>query len=216
MTPAPPYEEGLRSSPAAMRNRAPILDILRQHITAGAHVLEIASGTGEHAAFFAQNQGWHWQCSDYDLAALETIAHWTKDASSVAQPPLHLDVMAETWAQGAPEQVDVIYCANMIHIAPPEAADGLIRGAQQILQHGGLLILYGPFRFGEHHSAPSNAAFDASLRARDPRWGLRDLGTVVESMRQHQLVHQTTHTMPANNLCVVFRRGNSAPTAIQP
>lgn len=212
----PLFEEGLRSSPAALRNREPIDAVLQSTLQTGAHVLEIASGTGEHAAYFARDGRWSWQCSDGSQEALSTIAHWTRGASGVTQPPIEIDVTRDDWAKRAAQSgsFDALYCANMIHIAPPEATAGLIMGAQQLLRPGGVLILYGPFRFGQHHSAPSNEAFDASLKARDPRWGLRDLGTVVETMRQHQLVHQHTHKMPANNLCVVFQRSGKTPTPL--
>ncbi|MEO0412580.1 MAG: DUF938 domain-containing protein [Pseudomonadota bacterium] len=217
-TPPPPplYEEGLRSSPAALRNRAPILKVLRQYIAPGQRVLEIASGTGEHAAHFAQESDWYWQCSDALPQALETIAHWTRGVPGIAAPPLHLDMMDGNWPARATEggSFDAIYCANMIHIAPPEAMTGLIAGAQRVLTKGGLLLLYGPFRIGAYHTAPSNADFDASLKARDPRWGLRDLGEVVDTMRQHQLVHQATQPMPANNLCLIFERRAASPARL--
>lgn len=211
----PKYELDLRSSPSALRNREPILSVLKQTLPKQARVLEIASGTGEHAAYFATHGQWRWQCSDVSRETLESVSHWTQDAPAILQPPLQIDVMKPDWFEHpAANGFDVIYCANMIHIAPIEALHGLVAGTQRLLAPDGLLILYGPFRFGAHHSAPSNAQFDASLKARDPRWGLRDLGDVVERMRQHQLVHEKTHTMPANNLCVVFKRQANAPTSL--
>ncbi|MGD1954444.1 MAG: DUF938 domain-containing protein [Sphingomonadales bacterium] len=200
-----------KSSPAALRNRDAILEVLRTVLTADATVLEIASGTGEHASYFAQQTNWTWQTSDPDPEARASAAAWSHEEALV---PLSLDVTSPTWHSGLDTAYDAIFCANMIHIAPPAATTGLLSGAGQILSDGQRLILYGPFAVGGHHTAQSNAKFDASLKARNNQWGIRDLGVVVEHARQHQLVHQKTVQMPANNLTVIFKKTDKPATAL--
>ena len=194
-----------RFAPATQRNRDPILAVLRRVLPPRGTVLELASGSGEHAAYFAgQLPHLTWQPSDPGEAARESVAAWAA-ASGLRNvlPPLALDASAVPWALGP---VDAVVCINMVHIAPWAACEGLMRGAAQALPPGAPLVLYGPFRVGGEHTAPSNAAFDADLRGRDPRWGVRDLEAVVAEARANGLAHIETVAMPANNLTVVFRR----------
>ncbi|MEK8033656.1 DUF938 domain-containing protein [Ideonella sp. DXS29W] len=194
----------LRVSPAAERNKAPILEVLRRLLPAQARVLEIASGTGQHAAYFAQQEpGWRWQPTDVDASALPGIAAHA-DKLPQALPPRHLDVMS-SW----PDDLgvfDAVYCANMLHIAPWAACPALMRGAAAHLAARGLLVVYGPFIVDGEPTAPSNLAFDADLRERDPQWGLRDLAAVESVARGAGLALVERVAMPANNLILVFRR----------
>jgi len=194
-------------APAVARNRAPILAVLREKLPAAGLVLEVASGSGEHAAFFAPAfPHLSWQPSDGDPRALESIAAFraASDAPNLL-PPVRLDAEAATWPIA---QAEAILCINMIHIAPWSACAGLMSGAGRIVPRGGLLYLYGPFMEKGRHTAPSNAAFDADLRARDPRWGVRDLDAVAELAARHGLQLEETVAMPANNLSVIFRRAD--------
>ena len=192
-------------SPASQRNRGPILDVLRTVLPERGTVLEIASGTGEHAVHFgAALPGLVWQPSDIDPAALASIQAWIDETGMVnVLPPLRLDVIDQQWPIGT---VQAMFNANMLHISPPETAAGLMAGAGRHLQAGGVLVLYGPFRIGGAHTAPSNTAFDADLRARDPRWGVRDLETIVQLAADHGLDLEQRVPMPANNQTLVFRR----------
>lgn len=198
-------------APATARNRVPILAILERWLGASVRpdpirVLEIASGTGQHAVFFAQALSHlRWQPSDPDPAHLESIEAWRAESglANVAAP-IDLDVRDADW--GVPS-VDVIFNANMIHIAPWAAAEGLFAGAGRVLVPEGLLFLYGPFRIGDRHTAPSNEAFDADLRRRNPEWGVRDLERVAGLAAAAGLRLVETNDMPANNELLVFRRG---------
>jgi SAM-dependent methyltransferase len=193
---------GREFAPATERNREPILAVLRRVLPAQGTVLEIAAGTGQHAAWFAAAlPAVTWQPTDGDARMLGSIAAWCDGLPNVA-PPRQLDVTAAAWPI---ERADAIVCANMIHIAPWTAGEGLLRGAGRVLAPGGILYLYGPYRIGGGHTAPSNATFDASLRARDPRWGVRDLEAVVAEAARHGLTFTERVEMPANNQSVVFR-----------
>lgn len=198
-----------RHAPAVARNRDAILAVLPGHLPASGTVLEVASGSGEHAAYFAPRLGTDliWQPSDADpLAAAGIDAHAAAAACDRIRPALHLDVSRTGWQTGL--RFDAVFCANMIHIAPFEAAVGLIRGAGAGLPADGPLILYGPFRRRGRHTAPSNAAFDDSLKARDSRWGVRDLEEEIMPLAAAAgLRLAAVEAMPANNLTVVFRRG---------
>ena len=194
------------TSPAAARNRDPILAVLREVLPATGTVLEIASGTGEHAVHVAAAlPGLTWQPSDIDEDALGSIAaHCARARLPNLMPPLRLDVTALSWpVSGA----DALVCINMLHIAPWAAAEGLMAGAARVLAPGSVLYLYGPFKQDGRHTAPSNAAFDASLRARDPQWGVRDTGEVADLARRHGFALDRQVAMPANNLSLIFRRG---------
>lgn len=194
----------LFSAPAE-RNCRPILDVLRQVLPAGGLILEIASGGGQHAAFFApQFPALTWQPSDPDAAARASIVAWAEAASCAnLRPPLDLDAAASTWPV---DRADAVVCINMIHISPWESALGLVRGAARVLPADGVLYLYGPFRRAGEHTAASNAAFDADLQARNPRWGVRDVGEVAVAAHALGFGPPVIIPMPANNLSVVFRR----------
>lgn len=192
-------------APAAERNRDPILAVLRRVLPArpGALVLEVASGSGQHAVHFAAAlPHLRWQPSDQDPVARDSVAAWRAEAGlDNLLPPLSLDVRGPWPVQAA----DAIFCANMIHISPWACTLALLSGAAAVLPPGSPLVLYGPYRRGGAHTAPSNAAFDASLRSRDPSWGVRDLEAVVAQARGFAL--DEVVEMPANNLTVVLRRG---------
>lgn len=196
-----------RDAPATGRNRGPILEVLARWLGAAGpcDVLEIASGTGQHAVFFAEAlPQLRWQPSDRDPDALASIEAWRAEAGLPnVLAPIRIDVRDEDWGVAA---ADAIFNANMIHIAPWPVAEGLFRGAGRWLRPGGLLFLYGPFRIGGRHTAPSNEAFDADLRRRDPSWGVRELERVFELARAAGLRPLETNHMPANNELVVFRR----------
>ena len=197
--------EGVLSSPAALRNRDPILAVLRRVLPQQGTVLEIASGSGEHAVqFAAELTGLLWQPTDRDAEALRSIAV-RRAAAGLPNllPPLELDVTAPTWPV---VRVEAVVSINMIHIAPWPAAKGLMAGASRALAPGGVLFLYGPFKENGEHTAPSNRAFDASLRARDPAWGVRDLVDVAELADRCGLDIVERIEMPANNRSVVFQR----------
>ncbi|GAW40094.1 hypothetical protein SH203_00488 [Brevundimonas sp. SH203] len=198
--------DGALTSPAARRNAEPILRVLRAHLPAAGSVLEIASGSGEHAvAFSAALPGLRWTPSDPSAEARDSIAAWTRaTALPHLAPPLALDAQdPTTWPTGP---FDAVYCANMTHISPWSATEGLMDLAGRILRRpGGLLVLYGPYRETEVPLAPSNAAFDASLKSRNPDWGLRDRDAVQTLARAHGLIATLRVPMPAENLMLLFR-----------
>jgi 2-polyprenyl-3-methyl-5-hydroxy-6-metoxy-1,4-benzoquinol methylase len=192
-------------SPAAERNRGPILEVLRRVLPLSGTVLEIAAGSGQHAVWFARAlPGIDWQPSDVSAEALASIAAWRdEEGPANLRAPVRLDVTGEDWPEAG--TFDAIFCANMIHIAPWQACLGLLRGAGRHLSPRGTLVLYGPFRIAGEHTAPSNAAFDLDLRRRDPSWGVRDLDEVAREAERHGLVLEERVAMPANNQTVVFR-----------
>ena len=193
-----------QSAPATARNRQPILEVMRRVLPGEGLVLEIASGTGEHAAFFSAHfPELVWQPSDVSASALASIEAWRKEGSAQLRPPLRLDVRDDPWPV---ESAQAIVNINMIHISPWEACLGLMEGARRVLAPGGLLLLYGPYRVGGRHTAPSNEAFDASLRERDPAWGVRDLDVVAAEAERRELAFSEKVAMPANNFTVLFRR----------
>jgi SAM-dependent methyltransferase len=197
-----------KSAPAAARNREPILRVLRDYLPPSGLVLEVASGTGEHAAWYSSAlPGLTWQPTDRDPEAQEIIAGWREltDAPNLL-PPLLLDASAAIWPV---TQADVVVAINMVHIAPWTATEGLIAGAARILNPEGLLFLYGPFREGGVHTGAGNATFDVDLRTRDPSWGIRDLDEIAALAHRHGLTGPERIAMPANNLSVVFRRAPS-------
>jgi len=197
--------QGALSAPAAARNRAPILEVLRRELPESGLVLEIASGSGEHALCFAAAlPALSWQPSDRSEDALRSIAAWRATGSvRNLMAPVALDVVAPAWPVA---RADAIVCINMIHIAPWRAAEALVAGAARLLPAGAPLILYGPF-LESGRTAPSNEAFDKSLRARDPAWGVRDLDDVAALAARHGLALAARVAMPANNLTIVFRTG---------
>lgn len=199
--------DALPFSPAAERNKTPILEVLQRVLPPTASVLEIASGTGQHAAHFAAAQpGWRWQPTEWDAEALPAIASRCAGLANVL-PPRQLDVLASSWPVPA-GHFDAVYSANMLHISPWATCAALMGGASRHLVEGsGLLVVYGPFIVDGEPTADSNLAFDASLRARDPSWGLRRLAEVEAEAHRAGLALQHRFDMPANNLTLVFGRG---------
>ena len=196
-----------RDAPATHRNREPILEVLGRWLATPARVLEIASGTGQHAAYFgARMPHLEWQPSDQDPSGFDSISAWVAEAAlpNVAAP-VALDAAEADWPFEA-STFDAIFNANMIHISPWRVGIGLFEGSGRVLRSGGLLLLYGPFKMAGEHTAPSNAAFDESLRQRDPSWGIRDLEAVIDIAGRNGLTHVETNDMPANNKLIVFRR----------
>jgi|SRR5215213_7794810 len=194
-----------RHAPATARNRDPILTVLREILPARGTALEIASGTGEHAVYFAAAlPHLTWQPSDPNPDARRSIAARAASAKLPnLRPPLELDSSQAGWPVA---HADAIISINMIHIAPWAATEGLLAGGKRILPPGAPLYLYGPFRERSREIARSNAAFDASLRAQDAAWGLRDLDEVTFLARRHGMALERRVEMPANNLSIIFRR----------
>lgn len=191
-----------KHAPATLRNRGAIAECLRAVLPPAGLVLEVASGSGEHVAYFAEEfPVLDWQPSDPDTTALASIAAWSAGLANV-RAPMMLDAAAPDWPVA---RADAILCINMVHIAPWEATTGLLAGAARLLRPGAPLILYGPYRRAGLPTAESNEAFDASLKSRDPRWGLREVEAVTaaaDGFALDQLID-----MPANNLMLVYRRG---------
>jgi SAM-dependent methyltransferase len=190
---------------ATLRNRQPILDVLGPHLPRAGLVLEVASGSGEHVVHFAQAcPHLVFQPSDPDLGHRASTDAWAAalGLSNVRQA-IALDAAAEAWPVAT---ADAVLAINMIHIAPWAAAVGLMRGAARVLPPGGMLYLYGAYKQGGRHTAPSNEAFDRSLRAQDPAWGVRDLEAVVELAATHGFPAPIVAQMPANNLSLLFRK----------
>ena len=194
-----------RQAPAAARNRQPILDVLRPRLPAQGLVLEVASGSGEHVIHFAEAlPDLVFQPSDPSPEARASIDDWVQMlALGNVRPALPLDAAGNVWPL---ERADAVLCCNMIHIAPWEAAVGLIAGAGHILPKDGMLYLYGPYRRGGRHTAPSNEAFDLDLRRRDAAWGVRDLEAVASLAEARGFGVPEIIDMPANNLSLVFKR----------
>lgn len=207
-----PHFSYRRKSPAARRNRDPILAVLREHLPPRARVLELASGSGEHAAHFTQAMpGWQWQPSDTDSKALASIAAWRgheqqqgRGANLLA--PVELDVTADWPEKCRGAAFDAMVAINLIHIAPWNVTAALMRRAGEHLAGNGALFLYGPYRRGGRHTAASNEAFDRDLQARNPAWGIRDLESVEAEAAANGLALEAVVAMPANNVSVVFRR----------
>ncbi len=191
---------------AVARNREPLLAVLRERLPSSGTVLEVASGSGEHAVFFGRHlPGLRWQPTEPEPTTRASIAAWVEhEGLTNVAPPLHLDTTAWPWPL---TQADVVLCINMIHISPWEVTEGLLHGAGRVLPSGGMLVLYGPFVI-DGQTAPSNRAFDRSLRARDARWGVRELRELEAAAQPHGLALSEVVPMPANNVTVVFRRGD--------
>jgi len=198
------------SAPAALRNRQPILEVLADSLPPTGSILEIASGTGQHAVWFARHlPGRRIQPSDPDPELRASIEAWRLESElSNLRSPLDLDVRAAGWEllPDLPEDVTTVVCINMIHIAPWAATLGLLRGAGSLLPAGGRLLLYGPYREHGRDTAPSNVAFDASLKQRNPEWGVRNLEDVQAAAEREGLELHTRVAMPANNLSVVLHK----------
>ncbi|WP_279360293.1 DUF938 domain-containing protein [Methylobacterium indicum] len=193
-------------APAVARNREPILNVLHRLLPASGLVLEVASGSGEHIIHFASAlPRLRWQPTDADPRALRSIAAHAHDTGlDNVLAPQSLDARAQPWPVA---RADAVLAINMTHIAPWSATVGLMAGAGGILPEGGLLYLYGPFRVAGAHTAPSNATFDADLRARDPAWGVRDVEAISEAGLAQCLSLVERIPMPANNFSLVYRRG---------
>jgi SAM-dependent methyltransferase len=192
-------------APAAERNRQPILDVLRRVLPPAGLVLEVASGTGQHVLFFSEHlPALQWQPTDTSSDALRSIGAWVDEAAREnLLPPLELDVR---WPDWPVTTADALMCINMIHISPWEATDALFRGASELLTGGSHLITYGPYRLHGAHTAPSNAAFDESLRSRNARWGIRDIDELTELGGRTGFTLQERVDMPANNMTLVWTR----------
>ena len=192
-------------APSAARNREPILAVLKAHLPPRGLVLEVASGSGEHIVHFAQAfPGLDFQPSDADRQARVSIDAWRDEAGlQNVRPAIAVHAAAGSWPISA---ADAVLCINMIHIAPWDAAAGLMRGAAALLRPVGMLYLYGPFRRDGAHTAPSNEAFDRSLRQQNPEWGVRDLEAVTALAQAHGFAEPIIEAMPANNLSLVFRK----------
>jgi hypothetical protein len=203
-----PATEARRSAPAALRNREPIAGVLRDWLPPSGLVLEIASGTGEHAVFFAEKfPGLEWQPSDVHPDALASIRAW-RDEARVAnlREPLVLDAASPDWPV---TRADAVLSINMVHISPWRSAFGLIAGASRLLSPGAPLILYGPWLKDGIATVPSNLAFDADLKRRDPEWGLRHVEDFASEAERSGLFLDEFRAMPANNLMLLFRRGEA-------
>lgn len=194
-----------RYAPATERNREPLGDVLDQELPATGLLLEIASGTGEHAAYFAgRYPHLEWQPTDPDADARASIAAWRAEAGLPnLRPPLMLDASSSDWPVGT---ADAILCVNMVHISPPEATEGLMAGAGRVLVSDAPLVLYGPYLEAGVATAPSNIAFDASLKARNPHWGLRTVAWLDALAQSNGLARTRRTEMPANNLVLVYRK----------
>jgi hypothetical protein len=199
-------------APATQRNREPILEVLQQILPPSGTILEIASGTGEHAVFFAPPLAPRkWLPSDPNPLLRDSITAWSEESKSDnLYPPLDIDAQLPVWTVEKETFTDspivAIVNINMIHISPWSACLGLMSGAGRILPPGGILYLYGPYKQNGQHTAPSNAAFDESLRSQNPVWGVRNLEDVVAAAKAENMTLQKIYQMPANNLSVVFKR----------
>ena len=198
-------------SPSSERNREPILSVLRRILPPSGPglVLEIASGTGQHSAFFgAAFPDLLWQPSDLDLQLHPSIEAWAAyEGATNVRAPLILDATAPEWSREAFDlEIVAMFNANMIHISPWRTCEGLLSKAGDLLPSGRHLFMYGPYARGGEHTAPSNASFDRSLRTRDPEWGIRNLEDVIACANECGLEHIETIEMPANNLSVIYRR----------
>ncbi len=201
----PPNMDAVLTSPSVARNRDPILDVLRRFLPRTGMVLEIASGTGEHAVHFAAAlPHLTWQPTDQDEQALNSIAaHRTASGLPNLLAPLQLDAAAPNWPV---ERANAVVAINMVHISPWRATQGLMAGAGRVLPPGGVLYLYGAYKENGVHTVASNEAFDHDLRRRNPEWGVRDLEDVADLASAHGLELVERISMPANNLGLVFRR----------
>jgi hypothetical protein len=202
----PTAGDARRSAPAAQRNREPIAEVLSEWLPVSGLVLEVASGTGEHAVWFAERfPGLQWQPSDAHPDALASIAAWQQGAGLPnVRPPIVID--ASNPADWPIERADAVLNINMAHISPWPASLGLIAGASRMLPSGAPLILYGPWLKDDIETVPSNLAFDADLKARDPEWGLRRVEDFAEAAEVEGFQLVETRGMPANNLMLLFAR----------
>jgi cyclopropane fatty-acyl-phospholipid synthase-like methyltransferase len=197
-----------RTSPSTARNRDPILAVLQRVLPPNARVLELASGAGEHAVSIAGAMpGVTWQPSDPDPDARASIAAWiAEEGLANVLPPREIDVREKSWGVESEAPYDALVAINMIHVSAWAATLGLLDGAARLLRDGGVLYTYGPYIRGGQHTAPSNEAFDASLKSRNPEWGVRDIADVEAAANARGLRLREIVEMPANNLSLVFER----------
>ena len=205
-------DDARRHAPAAARNCGAIIEVMDSVLPTDGHVLEIASGSGQHVAAFADHfPGLTWQPSDPYPAARSSIAAWAADtASTNILAPLDIDTTDPDWPHrlaGPPP--DIILAINLVHISPWAATEGLFKGAGRLLSTNGSVCLYGPYIVAGQPTAPSNQAFDASLRAQNPAWGVRHLDALTTASEAHGLALCDTTAMPANNLFLIFRRATA-------
>lgn len=210
---AAPYKSGMsedhrRRAPAASRNRDPILQVLQKTLPSQGTILEIASGTGEHACFFAAAfPNVSWQPTDMDDRALRSIeAYRQHEAPANVAAPMRLDVTADIWPI---QEADGAVCINMVHISPWKCSVALLEGCAKTLNPGAPLVLYGPYKRGGIHTAPSNESFDNSLRQQNPEWGIRDLDEIAAVAGDCGLTLENPIDMPSNNYCVIIRQKGS-------
>jgi hypothetical protein len=195
--------------PATGRNQEVILDVLKEALPKSGAVLEVASGSGQHITYFAQQiPQLKWQPSDIEAAARASIDAWRNEMSvtEAVHTPIDLDASVDIWSLGHIKDLNAIMSINMIHISAWEACLGLLKNASRVLPAGGVLYLYGPFKVGGFHIAPSNAEFDLSLQSQNPSWGVRNLDDVAEEALKQNFQLMKTIRMPANNFSVIFHK----------
>jgi len=195
--------------PATGRNQEVILDVLKEALPKSGAVLEVASGSGQHITYFAQQiPQLKWQPSDIEAAARASIDAWRNEmgVTDAVHTPIDLDASVDIWSLGHIKDLNAIMSINMIHISAWEACLGLLKNASRVLPAGGVLYLYGPFKVGGFHIAPSNAEFDLSLQSQNPSWGVRNLDDVAEEALKQNFQLMKTIRMPANNFSVIFHK----------
>ena len=195
--------------PATGRNQEVILDVLKEALPKSGAVLEVASGSGQHITYFAQQiPQLKWQPSDIEAAARASIDAWRNEmgVTEAVHTPIDLDASVDIWSLGHIKDLNAIMSINMIHISAWEACLGLLKNASRLLPAGGVLYLYGPFKVGGLHIAPSNAEFDLSLQSQNPSWGVRNLDDVAEEALKQNFQLMKTIRMPANNFSVIFHK----------
>jgi len=197
--------DGRIVSPSAEKNKEPITELLTRVLPRQGDVLEVGSGTGQHILHFAQAMPHiRWQPTERNADCLKSIASWLAPVNPPnVNAPIHLDVHDKIWPL---DDVAAVVCLNMIHIAPPSATEALLRGASRVIYSGGILFLYGPYRRQGRHTSASNEAFDKSLKGENPEWGIRNLEDVALLAASEGFDLHEIHSMPANNLAVVFRK----------
>ena len=199
-----------KHAPATDRNRDPIIAVLKENLPDHGTILEIASGSGQHAIYFInQMPNQYWQPSDPDENSRNSISAWWWEVQlNNILPPLNINAQDDIWPVeniDVPQPITSVVCINMIHISPWESTIGLMKGAARVLPKGGILYLYGPYKIDGKHTAPSNELFDINLRSKNTEWGVRDLSDVIKLASENGLDFVKTVDMPANNLSVIFK-----------
>ncbi len=198
-------------APATARNRDPILEQLKILLPEKAAVLEIASGTGEHGAYFSEHlPNIIWQPTNYDQQHLKSTAAWQRHTARTNYlPVLELDATSEVWPMETSQNAlnfNAIFNANMIHISPWQVTEGLFKGAARVLPASGMLILYGPYKVDGKHTSQSNVEFEEWLKAQDSSFGVRDIDDVTQEAKKNGLMHRKSISMPANNFIQLFEK----------